>query len=769
MKTTEWLPSSTSRFTPCGFGRNRESCSLNALRSTSGQFGIYRESTFFRARIKTSGSLNYSVRELESLRPLLRGDLGFSVQEHGEDRVCVIEDSAASKFYRVGFEEYRFFRSLDGTQTVATILSRLARDAKGEAYSEHEALQMLRWLKDNHMLAVESSRAKTDAEQDQRAMRSAVTWLNPLIVRIPLGRPDRFFAWLAERMKPALGGFGLLIWLAVVGFGAAQVGIEWQRFSRGFDQILARNNWLWLGLVWAGLKILHEVGHGVFCRHYGARVREIGAIFVMFIPMGYVDATASIGITSKWKRIVVACAGMYVELFLAALAAWWWSNTPDGELATVLHDTVVTGSVITLFFNANPLMRFDGYYILSDLLGVPNLATRSRSWFQRALSWCLLGAKKLRPSMPGSREEWVIAIYGVCAWAWQILVLAGLLLAASVLLKGGGLLLAAVAAIAWVVIPVAMFARQMFGLARGGIGRSGAFVFRSVLLLSLIGLAVFFPYRKTVVAPGVIEFADTRVIRAECPGFVERIHVRDGDVVQAHTLLVELRNDEVMSGLARSDRSLQAQEQRARHAYTRDDVAAYQTELAKLDGLKKGHAENNAYLSTLKIRAPIAGRVSSRMLAQMHGSFAQSGTEILRIGEALGREVKVAVAQEAEPHFRSAIGQFVSIRIDGRGTELQATLKSFAGEASRALPHPALTAPVNGPLPVRRGEGAAQDSPKYELADPHFTATVILPPEAAAFGDGELVRVKFHSLQSVTLFNEMRGALFRWAKKFGGS
>ena len=712
--------------------------------------------------------MNYSVRELESLRPRLRDELVISVQEHGEERVCVIEDPAASKFYRVGFGEYRFFRSLDGTQTVAAILSRLARDAKGETYSEHEALQMLRWLKDHHLLAVESARAKTEDEQDQRAMKSVVTWLNPLIVRIPLARPDRFFAWLAARMRPLLGGAGLFLWLAVVGFGAAQIGIDWQRFSHGFDHILARNNWLWLGLVWAGLKVLHEIGHGVFCRHYGARVREVGALFVMFVPMGYVDATASIGIASKWKRIVVACAGMYVELFIAALAAWWWSNTPEGELATVLHDTVVTGSVLTLFFNANPLMRFDGYYILSDLLGVPNLSTRSRSWFQRAAGWCLLGAKKLRPSLPDSREEWTIALYGVAAWLWQMLVLAGLLLGASVLLKGGGLLLAAVASLVWVVLPLAMFVRQMVGLARSGTGGMLPLVSRLVILGAALGLAVFFPYRKTVVAPGVVEFADTRILRAECPGFVEVLHVNDGDIVEAGALLAELRNDETTSALARSERNLQAQEQRARQAYARDDVAAYQAELAKLDGLKKGHAENKAYAATLHLRAPIAGRISGRQLSQMRGSFVQSGAEILRIGEARGRELKVAVAQEAEPHFRSAIGQAVAVRIDGRGTELSAVLKNFAGEASRSLPHPALTAPADGPLPVRRAEGGSQESAKYELADPHFTATVVLPPTAADFADGELARVKFHSTQSVTLFNEARSRFIRWTQKFGG-
>jgi putative peptide zinc metalloprotease protein len=712
--------------------------------------------------------MNYSVRELESLKPRIREDLVFSVQEHGEERVCVIEDSVASKFYRVGFDEYRFFRSLDGTQTVAAILSRMARDANGDTYSEHEALQILRWLKENHLLTVESARTKTDRELDQRAMKSMVTWLNPLIVRVPLGRPDRFFMMLASKLRPLLGGAGFLIWLGVVAFGAAQVAMDWERFRRGFDQILARDNWLWLGLVWAALKVLHEIGHGIFCRHFGARVREVGAIFVMFIPMGYVDATASIGIASKWKRIIVSSAGMYVELFVAALAAWWWSNTPEGQLSTILHDTVVTGSVLTLFFNANPLMRFDGYYILSDLLGIPNLATRSRSWFQRAAGWVLLGGRKLRPAMPRSREEWIVAVYGVAAWMWQLLVLAGLLLGASVLLKGGGLLLAVVAALAWLVLPAAMFIRQVAGLARGGAGTFRNLSIRLTLVVALACTAVFFPYYKTVVAPGVVEFADTRVVRAECPGFVEKIHVTDGAIVQEGALLIELRNDEVTSAVSRAERNLEAQEQRARHAYARDDVAAYQAELAKLDGLRKGHAENQAYLATLKIRAPIAGRVSSRQLSRMQGAFVQSGSEILRVGESMGRELKVAVAQETEPHFRSAIGRTVTVRIEGRSTTFDATLKNFAGEASRTLPHFALTAPADGPLAVRRAESGTQQSEKYELADPHFTATIVLPANAAPLADGELARVKFRSSQSVTFFNEVRSSVARWAGKFGG-
>lgn len=154
--------------------------------------------------------MNLSVRELELLRPRLRDGLNFTVQEQGRERVCVIEDPSSSQFFRVGLEEYQFFRSLDGTQTVAAIIARLARDRSGETFTEHEALQMLRWLKDHHLLAVESDRATGKGEESQRAWAGAVKWMNPLIVRIPLAQPDRLFAMLARALKPFLGWFGFL-------------------------------------------------------------------------------------------------------------------------------------------------------------------------------------------------------------------------------------------------------------------------------------------------------------------------------------------------------------------------------------------------------------------------------------------------------------------------------------------------------------------------------------------------------------------------------
>ena len=355
------------------------------------------------------GAENFSVREAEALRPRLRDGLRFSIQEENNRRVCVIEDPAASRFHRVGLGEYRFIRALDGTRPVAGILAEIAREG-GAAFTQAEALQILGWLKDQHLLAIESARAgSSELEQGEQAMRAAMTWLNPLVVKVPLFRPDRFFTACERVLRPALGWGGFFVWLVVMLVGVAHVGMDWRRFNAAADGFFSRDNWLWLFVAWAGLKVAHEFSHGIFCKRFGAAVREAGVIFVVFFPMGYVDATASLGLASRWRRIMVAAAGLYMEFFLAAFAAIIWARTAPGALNTLAYDAVIMGTVLTFFFNANPLMRFDGYFILSDLLQVPNLSTRGGTWLRRALTWLLLGAEPARALRPTTREGWIVA------------------------------------------------------------------------------------------------------------------------------------------------------------------------------------------------------------------------------------------------------------------------------------------------------------------------------------------------------------------------
>ncbi len=710
---------------------------------------------------------NFSVREAEALRPRLRDGLRFSIQEQRGRRVCVVEDPAASRFHRVGLAEYRFMRALDGTRPVAGLLAQLAREG-GDGFTEGEALHILRWWKDQHRLAVESARGGlSDREHGEQAWRAAATWLNPLVCKLPLFQPDRFFTRVEPRLRPALGWAGFVVWLIGVLIGVAHVSMDWRRFAADTNGFFARDNWLWLFVAWVGLKVAHEFAHGLFCKRFGAVVREAGAIFVLFVPMGYVDATASLGLASRWRRIMVAAAGLYMEFFLAALAAVVWARTMPGPLHTLAHDAVVTGTALTLFFNANPLMRFDGYYILSDLLDVPNLATRGRGWCQRAFSWLLLGASSARPLRPDSREAWIVAIYGVAAWLWQLLVFAGLLVGASVALRGGGLLLAVIAGAAWVALPVARFGSSLVSSIRAGTGQFWGLAVRAAAVAALAAAVLWVPWHRSVSGDGVVEMAETQILRVECPGFVAREMVRDGEVVAAGRVLVELVNDEAASELARSRLALEQQELRARLAYTRGDVAAFQSERARSEALRKEVAERERYLATREIRAPFAGRVTNRRLGQLRGVFFRPGEEIARLGQADVSEIKIAVSERDEPQFRAALGEPVRARIAGRGGALPGALTRVEARASRVLFHTALTAQAGGPLPLRPPEeGRDQNSqaPAYELAEPHFTAIVQLAA-GPALAPGEMARVRFRGGRAVTLWSEAQGGIARWLRQ----
>src|SRR5262249_15551118 len=161
------------------------------------------------------------------------------------------------------------------------------------------------------------------------------------------------------------------------------------------------------------------------------------------------------------------------------------------------------------------------YYLLGDALEIPNLATRGRTWFTRAMLWLLTGDATARPAWPRERDEWVVALYGLAASLWQVVVLAGLLVSASALMRGGGILLAATAGVMWLGLPLWQFGEALAQHAGRDPRRWLACVARAAVIAAVISGLLLVPFRRAVSSPGVIELADTQILRAECPGFVE--------------------------------------------------------------------------------------------------------------------------------------------------------------------------------------------------------------------------------------------------------
>lgn len=260
--------------------------------------------------------------------------------------------------------------------------------------------------------------------------------------------------------------------------------------------------------------------------------------------------TSSLSFPSRWQRIQTAAAGIYVELTVAALAAIAGTVTGSPLLSHHLVNLIWSTSVTTFVFNANPLMKFDGYYILSDLLDRPNLYTNSSLHLQRIANRVFFGSKT--DSVRSSRQDALLpASYGAAAFVWRMLICVGLLISASMMFHGAGMVAAAAGVLLWFGRPILQLTRKIWHLARLDPQESLQAIVLISAVTAVLGAFLFLvPWPAGATAPGIINHWDLAVVRAETPCFVRNIQVADGERVSQGQLLIELENEELANEVA---------------------------------------------------------------------------------------------------------------------------------------------------------------------------------------------------------------------------
>lgn len=706
------------------------------------------------------------VREIGSVRPRLRSSLRFIFQEFGGERCCVIEDPLTSKFHRVGLAEYRFLRRLDGTATFSEAFARASLESGAEALTEREAIGVLSWLVENRLADLGGS-IPEDALHASRGRKIAArvkNAVNVLFVKIPLGRPDELLDRVYPFFKYFCGRWFFAVWLVMGAVGLGHLAADRDRFVAGTEGVLAPNNWLWLLVAWAGLKVWHEFWHGIVCKHHGGHVREAGVQLILMTPLGYVDATSSLAFPSKWARMHVAAAGMYGEMFLAAVAAVVWARTGAGVVNTLAMNVMVTASAVTLLFNLNPLMRFDGYFLLIDLLEKPNLATRSSQLVSALGRRWLLGAPAASPDW-GAADTWIRLVYGVAAMIWRVLVVVGLAAAAALLFKGGGLLFAISGLLFWIAPMAASAWKTLSGKGGAGGVRPWVAVTRCGALAAVLLAAGLYPLRLDIAAPGVVRHEGEAILRAEGPGFLRTIRTGDGARTREGELLVALENPELEKKLEALEIEHRRQDFKRRMALIERTPAEYEAEVAVLGALRSQYVQQLAYVETLDMRAPRAGVVQAPLLERMRGRFVRTGDELLRVVDPAAMEVAIPISQDDVEAFRRRLDQPVEVLLEGRGMVFSGRLHRISGRASGDLENPALTSIAGGPLAVKQRASARGSRPEqaYELAQAVFWGDIRLPQEAAAvLRAGERARVRFRSDEGRSLVERAGGRLMRF-------
>ena len=317
---------------------------------------------------------------------------------------------------------------MNGRRTMQEIWETLStRVAHAEDLpTQEETIRLLAQLHNADLLQGEvlpdmDELADRSTRQSRRQMLMRV--MNPLAVRIPLFDPDRFLDLTFPIVRPIFSKIGFVLWLGLVVFGMLLAVRHWADFSYDtFAMAFTAQNLLVVALVYPLIKAIHEIGHGYAAKAWGGEVHEIGIMFLVFLPVPYIDASSASAFSQKWRRALVASAGIMTEALLAAIAMILWVLMEPGFARTIAFNVVLIGGVSTLLFNGNPLLRFDGYYVLCDILEIPNMGPRSNKHFFYILRRNFLGVRGEDTPVSARGEAGWFLLYSIAAFVYRLFI-----------------------------------------------------------------------------------------------------------------------------------------------------------------------------------------------------------------------------------------------------------------------------------------------------------------------------------------------------------
>lgn len=381
----------------------------------------------------TDSSASSMVASNERPIPLRkRADLRVARIEYLGVGYEVIKDPVGLKYHRLQVEQYRILELLNGQRSLEQIRDELKIWHPTLQVTLSDIQQLITDLhkkglvvSDRHGQGASVVRERTKQRNDKIKQ----TLMSLLYLRLPGWDPERTLRWLYPWTRWMFHPAVVTCCLLFVASGWLLLAANLEEFRSRLPEFQSFFGWPNLMYMWVTLgiaKVIHEFGHGLSCHHYGGECHEMGVMLLVFSPCLYCDVTDSWMMRNKWQRIIIGAAGMYIEVILSALAIYvWWFSRP-GLVHHLALNTFFVTTITTVIFNANPLMRFDGYYMMSDFLEIPNLRQKSDKMLREAFSWYCLGIEsRPDPFMPETGRGWFVT-YAIAAWIYRWIILASI-------------------------------------------------------------------------------------------------------------------------------------------------------------------------------------------------------------------------------------------------------------------------------------------------------------------------------------------------------
>lgn len=674
----------------------------------------------------------------------LQGRLGY-----------LIEDPASGKFHRLGPLEYETLRRLSADCPPNAAAEQAAEHLGRPTLPAEALLALLRWSVANQLVEVFETEA-TPSDTKPVPVRKNVALINsppkapfdPFAIRFSLGSPQRWLTPLLPLAGWIFSPHVVVIAALATGWLAMQLGLQWSEFTASYANFWLPQQQLWLVVCWLALKLVHEAAHGIACLRYGGYVRDCGLSIIFGAPMPFIDVTSSWRFESRWQRIMVAAAGMFAEWLIAIAAGFVWLSTSDPNVQRLCVYIITVAAAGTFLFNANPLVRFDGYYILCDLIDYPNLTPQAQKFWKQLwqrYGWGL-------PANEGrfSKAETIgLGVYGIFSWLWRWGSLVALAIAAIELYDGVGIALVALAAVLW----FGRCARQAFSSLVNVFASGPQKLLRPLAVLAgaaaLIAGALFvLPAPCGTHLWGVARYAGEVDIRTPVAGRVEQLLVKDGQEVAEGELLAILSNDDLLLETSELEAKVGRGEVRARQYQQQRELVKWQLELEQLTGLREQLAERQTEAAALKVVAPHAGTIFAPRFTELLGRHLKKGDALCALGSPAKKEVVVAIPQSRWLEFSAAPAAAVTISAPGH-SPLHGSIERIDPRASTEPCDWSLATTNGGPLAVKQKK-QADDKTQWQLLAPHFSATIAVDESKENLFAGQRCRV-FPSDSSLSL------------------
>lgn len=641
--------------------------------------------------------------------PRLASDVDVSRHVYRGRPTYVMRRRAVTSFHHLDAVSFELVGRLDGEKTVAELWEQSVVELDQNAPTQDEWIGLLAELYSADLLVVDR-RVPTerlfDRREENKNSERRSRYLNPLYLRFSLHDPEEWLNRIIPFSKWLFSRNVALIWfllLVVAGISMVVNADElWRAMTDG--EIFSSRNAILFLLLYPPLKFLHEFAHALAVKRCGGEVHETGISLMVLLPLPYVDASASSFFADKYDRMLVSAAGILVELACAAIGVLLWANT-SGVLQDIGLVMFMVGGLSTLLLNGNPLLKFDGYYLLADWIEIPNLAARSRQAVLGSLSSLVTGSESTSRSDEGRGEIVWLHVYGVCSAIYRTALIIWIAWMLSERWFFVGVMLALFALFVAIVLPLK---RLLSVLIKDPVFHSK----RSILMCGVIPLLLavigfWLPLPHSNVITGVVWIPDEAVIRVSSDCDINEVHVQPGTMVKTGDSLFSCENPDASAKLEVLVARVDELQTRRAAAAARDTLAVSAVE-AELIATQAALDDIRERISSNQFVAKLDGLFDVVDTSALQGRAFSRGDLVGYVVPNDKRTVRLAIDERWITRFDNEL-QSVSLRVngaDGRSHRYETTVLRRTPKATRVVASAALSTFGGGPhIADENGDG----------------------------------------------------------------